>query len=331
MSGKYGKMQNIYKDMNVRNRKQSNEIKSSNVLTDRELLKKRRERFSKNASRSDDLDYGLISRGEDLRLKDDPEARRILFETSIKEVKKYHNMNKPIISQRDQILLLFRKLREATVACSSSYVNGVDIGFAKNVLFESIRFSISVGHHQSYVPALNQAFEALDELQWTWEEKRYIIHCLVLHLMHFENKYEKAFQLLLDFEDINTLKNNKLQDMGSLNESELIYLTISLYVTEDYYLWLRIYHHLEESKERNIFFQSYWYLLRDTGFDKVIDKVLKQIGVSFFVLKKQVVEETTGVVWKQLSEKYKMEWKLKEDTDILNIRTRKKITDSVNI
>lgn len=316
-------MPNSYSDTVDINRKQRNETKSSNALTDKELLKKRCERFSKNASSLTDLDYGLISRGEDLRLKHDSEARRILLEKSINEVKKYHNMDKPTFSQRDQILLLFRKLRETIVACSSSYDNGIENGFAKKVLFESIRFSISVGHHQSYVPALNQAFETLDELGCALEEKRYIIHCLVLHMMHFENKYEKCFQLLLNFEDINTLENCKLQDLASLNESELIYLTISLYITEDYYLWLRVYRHLETLKEGNICFQSYWCLLRDTGLNKVIDKVLKQIGVSFFILKTQVVEKTIGLAWKELSEKYKIDWELKVDKDILIIRKRK--------
>lgn len=166
-----------------------------------EVLRRRKERFAQDAGGGPG--YGLISRGDDLTLKNDAGARERLLEETMQRVRRFLAAPDNDPGERDAIALAFRKLRECVVATGGGGPNGPDGAhrFARTVYMESIDFSVRCGGGgggalEMYLPALQQAVGHLDAWTFSPAERDYLVGAMGLHLAFAENEVEGALRFL---------------------------------------------------------------------------------------------------------------------------------------
>ncbi|KAG7932809.1 hypothetical protein KL934_003464 [Ogataea polymorpha] len=270
---------------------------TKSVLQDPDVLERRRNRFLKDeyhSRLSKNAEFGLISRGEDLRLQQNESARRDLFTKIQLNIK---NNAKP-----DSILMDFRKLRE-------SLLSQPHTDFAKDVFLNSIQYSASIGHHQSYVPSIMHLMEAEKKNQlMSSTEKELVLSILALHKAHYNGQFESVFELLLLNFDI-------VPNFGKLASCvpEAAFFATYALMTKDFYLWTR----------------QYNFLSKNPCYKSVMDlrlKAFRQTEVdtlhrSYFMLNKRVLLNFVNASWEELCKDHNIEWTLENDT--VTIRRRK--------
>ncbi|KAG7801156.1 hypothetical protein KL944_003563 [Ogataea haglerorum] len=281
----------------MKNRSDEKKDSAESVLQDPHALERRRNRFLKDQDQirgSKNAEFGLISRGEDLRLQQSESARKDLL-TKIQS-------NIRSNAKADSVLMDFRKLRE-------SLLSQPHTEFAKDVFVSSIRYSASIGHHQSYVPSIVHLMEAEKKSQlMSSTEKEQVLLILALHKAHYNGEFESVFELLLQNFDISL-------DFGkpaSCVPEAAFFATYALMI-KDFYLWTR----------------QYSYLSKNACYKSVMDlrlKAFRQTEVdtlrrSYFMLRKEVLLGFLNTSWEELCKEHSVEWTL--DNDTVTIRRRK--------
>lgn len=218
---------------------------------DDEALRRRQERFASDAERETKPgngrgdSYGLISRGEDTRLKDDETARQGLLNDTQRRAQEYEQKNAGgragNHSQRDSILLAFRKLRESVIAVDSSRrhageaLSEPEKRFFREVYLSSIRFGVHCGIPESYVPALQWVLPIAAAGRWAFTptEHEWLVLRLAEQLAVVEQRYEESLLLL------NTLLHFKPVDLNARHASgplEQLYLAVVKLINNNFHV-----------------------------------------------------------------------------------------------
>ncbi|ODV87234.1 hypothetical protein CANARDRAFT_21200 [[Candida] arabinofermentans NRRL YB-2248] len=294
---------------------------TSDHLNDKVLMERRRKRFeeqSANIERQKSDDYGLISRGEDLRLQTNEADRLRLYSKIQKELEERDATVDTV--RDDRILMSFRKMRESLLALKPD-------SFTRDVFMESIRFSVSIGHHQSYIPSIYYLIES-DNVQnnLSKAESDEITMFLILHKLHFSNEIEESFNILLNtFGGLSiseTLKTLDLANLHRLTDPECILLVIYSYSIKDYFLWQKLYAYLSDNPQKQ--FHCNCATIMSFSMKAMVKIAIQRLGISFFTLNKSVVKNFTGVDWESLVGDYGVPWSVDENNDnIIIIRKRK--------
>ncbi|GMG41329.1 unnamed protein product [Ambrosiozyma monospora] len=326
---------------------------NADILHNKEILEKRRQKFendSKNIERQKSSEYGLISRGEDMRLRDNADDRHKLFETTLSQMKAQRAQTPKIPTSKstittttttttttaeDKILMSFRKLRESLLSVQPD-------NFTKTVFLTSARFSVSLGHHQSYIPCINQLIQFDKEHEHHFkllsrDESEEMLCYLALHMAHFKKDQEGAFAVLLyNFPDVCDsvvahggfgVDEKSLQGMDCCS---VVFLCVYCLTIGDYCGWLRILKFLESDSVSSDTVTGYesvysnFARLMRFRYDEVVRSLIKGIGSSYFVLGKSVLEEFTGVCWDKLVSQFDVGWSLNDSTNTVTIRQRRK-------
>ncbi|KAG7809483.1 hypothetical protein KL921_003480 [Ogataea angusta] len=281
----------------MKNRSDEKKGLTKSVLQDPDALEKRRKRFLKDQDqirRTKNAEFGLISRGEDLRLQQSQSARKDLFAKIQSNIK---SKAKP-----DLVLMDFRKLRE-------SLLSQPHTEFAKDVFVSSIRYSASKGHHQSYVPSILHLIEAEKKHQFMSSSQReQVLLILALHKSHHNGEFEPVFELLLQNFDISP----NFENPASCDAEAAFFATYAL-MTKDFYLWTRQYNSLSE----NSCYKSVMGLRLKAFRQTEIDTLHR----SYFTLNKRVLLELVNTSWEELCKDHNIPWTLENDT--VTIRRRK--------
>lgn len=170
-----------------------NTPENDGLMKNEEAMRLRKEKFEQTESKQDNVkNYGLISRGDDMRLKKDEKARVSLFEATIKDIEKYDLGNTEAL--KDGILISFRKLRECVVSLEND--GGKDFESFKKIYISSLNFSIKCGDVKSYISARGYIDSRREVWGCTEDEKKWMDLTYAMHLVNFEKDYEKAFEVV---------------------------------------------------------------------------------------------------------------------------------------
>ncbi|VEU24434.1 DEKNAAC105510 [Brettanomyces naardenensis] len=278
---------------------------------------RRRARFAREDSqiqRDKSKEFGLISRGEDLRLQNDARARRSLYRETIEKVKLFQSVPGTKGITKDGIAMDFRKLRESILKMPPD-------DFSRKVLLSSVRFSVSVGHYQSYVPAIRKLLDIQEVLEKNELEE--IWSYLVLHVFHFGREYERGFKMY--FEHVSEIERQmvgvgKESSIKDFTNAQILYRLLRSYIKEDYYDWLVVYKYLslEADPQRS----NYFAILKATAYMGVMQAVVDRLEGAFFVLQKSIVEKLAHMEYKTLVKTFSLKWSLNESTNIVTLRER---------
>ncbi|QPG76142.1 hypothetical protein FOA43_003528 [Brettanomyces nanus] len=265
-------------------------------------LARRKARFAKEDTqfqRDKEKNFGLTSRGEDLRLQTDENARTKLYENTIKRSRQFIREGGEG-RNRDDILMNFRKLRESILRLGATESS-------KKILLGSMRFSAWIGHYQSYIPTINELLDNqhLDSTFLDHKELEEAWSYLCLHVVHFGMEYEKGFRIFFDH-----VKGN-----------ETVYRLLVSYTTKDYYTWMKIYSLLSKEKKdwQKI---NYFKILQSAAYDVVLKSVIKQLQCSYFVLDRKLIEEFTGLQYEILVKRFDLNWTLDLVSSLVKLRER---------
>lgn len=215
-------------------------------------MRRRQERFARDAEREAKPgsgrgdSYGLISRGEDTRLKDDETARQGLLNDTQRRAHEYEQKNAGgwaagNDSERDSILLAFRKLRESVIAVDGSRrhtgeaLSEPEKRFFREVYLSSIQFGVHCGSPESYVPALQWVLPVAAAGRWAFTptEHEWLVLRLAEQLAVVEQRYEESLLLL------NTLLRFTPVDLDAIhpnNPVEQLYLTVVKIINNNYHV-----------------------------------------------------------------------------------------------
>lgn len=282
---------------------------SADTTVTTDVLERRRQRFSKKPEAKE---FGLISRGDDLTLKYDAEARESLFNDCLLSIKLFKGDDP---SERDHILMMLRKLRESVLACVSDPQFTIDTKFANDVLFKSIQFSASVGHRESYIPAMNQMIN--NEYNSNSTQLRIVKIGWALHLSHFERATEDAFAIFID-----ATKDTTKCAIYELINRILIANTCDLSLD-----WLVAFKELSklvtadddtDAHEQKIYMD----ILNCTGVANHVKNSLKIIEKAYRQIPLRLLEEWTGIQWDKLASEYNLGWSI--DGTVVSLRAKKK-------
>jgi hypothetical protein len=155
-----------------------------------EAMKRRRERFTEGSDKDkskekDKVNYGLISRGEDMRLITEKEARDELYKTTI-----------AMSEDSDERLLGLRKLRECVLALGSKSKSKskskdeLDVEFARDIFL----CSLQQGKIEAYLPAVGGLLEPGRMTLWGISniEQQEVWAICALHRAIIEEDWEGA-------------------------------------------------------------------------------------------------------------------------------------------
>ncbi|CCG21879.1 hypothetical protein CORT_0B01600 [Candida orthopsilosis Co 90-125] len=307
--------------------KRQERFNSKNVtnLTEEEKLVKRRERFStKNDKRKQPHNYGLISRGEDTRLKDSEALREEYFLVILHQFIKYTSTNtskslseafkrvrdsnpkdfenaqalKSNIENNKQTITMesltmsLRKLRESLLHLKPS-------PFHKKVFLFSTRISYCCGQYQTYIPSINYLLLYKNDLKLSNLETEEVAVILTLHLTHFNNNTPKAVQVYFRY-----IPNRK--DVLQI---------IRCWIQKDYYNWNKIYNSMESFAVK---------AMMRLGLPKMLNHMTKSLSSSYFTMKKSVIESELlpdDVEYEELINNYKVNWTV-DDGGVVTLRRR---------
>lgn len=217
----------------------STQSPSSNSDDQLDILEKRRLRFLK--SNVPKTGFGLVSRGEDFTLRDDPKSRIKLFNDIKIDLVKFQKDE----SLKDKILMSFRKLREGIIAGKER-----DNAFKIDVLMASFKFSVNIGHYQSYLPTINQLLWE-EPINLPKEDYDAVILCYCIHLSHLESNSELALDEL-----INHFKSHDFFIKNPLTINEIVYKLIVSNLTMNSIEWIRNFNKLETNSIYSNFLKS---------------------------------------------------------------------------
>ncbi|KAI5958657.1 hypothetical protein KGF57_002502 [Candida theae] len=295
-------------------------------LTEDEKMAKRRERFAAKSSNTtrQPHDYGLISRGEDTRLKESETLREEYFLVILRQFIKYTSTNtskslfeafkrikdsdptdfanaqslkaeairdKQTVNM-ESLALSLRKLRESLLYLKPS-------PFHKKVFLFSMRISYCCGQYQTYIPSINFLLQNKDELKLSSLEVEEIAIVLILHLTHFNNDIPQAIQT--HFRYISNRKD--------------ILQIIRSWVHKDYYTWVRIYNSVENYAIKS---------MMGMGQRMMVNRMIQILNSSYFTIKKSVLENDLlpdDVRYEDFVRDYKVNWTV-DDGGVVTIRRR---------
>ncbi|ANB14478.1 hypothetical protein AWJ20_2070 [Sugiyamaella lignohabitans] len=182
----------------------------------------RRERFSQPAKKEE---YGLISRGEDNRLRVDSKARRTYFyQTQLRALKiiaastsqrQYIEDVLKIVDHEvsdsyqavdtngrhqssdtdseDSVLMSLRKLREALLPIEPDK-------FTKQVFLFSVRMAVLAGKYQAFIPSVLYILDVIHPVvPLSFDEFRQVALLHVYHTAHFSNDVGTAYKTLYHY------------------------------------------------------------------------------------------------------------------------------------
>ncbi|ANZ74315.1 BA75_01324T0 [Komagataella pastoris] len=255
-----------------------------------EQLKRRRERFSKESSKPSS--YGLVSRGDDLRLKDEKERKKLFS-----HIKKLCGEKSP---PKDEILLGLRKLREAILDKQT-----VD-NEANEIYVFSIQEAVKFGHYQTYLPLLLNVLKAL---KLDNDQLGQFSSYLVLHLTHFNQEYQKAIRVYFDYRDQLTINSYGRQQLNHSFE------LARLLILQRYDQWFRYYHECQHNPKLSIEL-----LFLKMGYHQVVSHAVTIFNRSYFILPAQYLQDYFQA---DLNEVIKdTSWRVQNDSIVIRERNR---------
>ncbi|AOA61792.1 Hypothetical protein PP7435_CHR1-0528 [Komagataella phaffii CBS 7435] len=255
-----------------------------------EQLKRRRERFSKESNKPSS--YGLVSRGDDLRLKDEQERKKLFS-----HIKKLCGEKSP---PRDEILLGLRKLREAIL--DKPIVDNE----ANEIYVFSIQESVKFGHYQTYLPLL---LNVLKGLKLDSDQLGEFSSYLVLHLSHFNQEYQKAIRVYFEYRDqlpINSYGREQLNHSFEL---------VKLLILQKYDRWFRYYHECQYNPKLSI-----QLLFLKMGYHQVVAHAINTFNRSYFILPTQYLQDYFQTDLNELIKD--SSWKVQNDSIVIRERHR---------
>lgn len=167
--------------MSKTSKARSSSVRGSNSSSSSDsLMAQRKARFAQRNNPS--AGFGLVSRGEDFTLKEDPSARRAFFK-QITDAG--HQTN-------DKTLMDLRKLREGILSSKEP-----DLDFKADVLIYSLKVALNLSNYQSYLPTINQLLEDDVLLEKLNKDQSDLLHLsYILHISHIEKNHLEAFRQL---------------------------------------------------------------------------------------------------------------------------------------
>lgn len=295
---------------------------------EREKARRRLARFSKPRA-PPKHEYGLLSRGDDTRLRDNEQDRlefysrilsrfiyfcsnnsastlqdnltRLISEDEFKSMDSLEAIDE--ITQEevtmDSILMSLRKLREALLRNPPG-------SFHKKVFMFSVRISSMFGHYQTYVPSINYLLRHKNALRLSEQELEEITTILILHLVHVNEDIPGAIGLYFKY----------------IPQRKEILNIIRSWIHKNYYEWVKIY-----NDERNDSVLS----MMKLGIDRMILNLITGVNCLYYTLPKSELEESFlphELKFEDLANKYRPGWKLDEDGKTVIIRERRKRTNT---
>ena len=130
-------------------------------------------------------------------------------------------------------------------------------------------------------------------------EKQEIATILVLHTAHFNGENSKALQLYFKYVDTSEIKTLKI---------------LKSWINNDYYNWIQYYN--SETDNGKAFLMKF-------GLPHMARHMVNSISKSYFSFKLKDFEDNyfpNGSSYTQLSDKYKINWKLENDTIVVRER-----------
>ncbi|CUM47386.1 uncharacterized protein AC631_01259 [Debaryomyces fabryi] len=313
------KLERTILEHDLRGRHKYTEHNNKHALVDEEKLKLRKSRFSNDNKnyKSTKVQYGYVSRGEDNRLQKSHSERLHFFNHIVNSFIRYSNANTASDLSRDfdrfisksdippddsagileeptidSILNNLRKLREALLHERAN-------AFTKKVFLFSIRVSVNMGHYQTYIPSITYLLHSNNSLLLEDVEKQEIATILVLHTAHFNEENSKALQLYFKYINPSEIKTMKI---------------LKSWINSDYYNWIQYYN--SETDNGKAFVMKF-------GLPRMAHHMINAINKSYFSFKLKDFQDIylpNGLSYAQLSDKYKTNWKLDNDTIIVRER-----------
>ncbi|KAG5420159.1 hypothetical protein I9W82_002039 [Candida metapsilosis] len=299
-------------------------MKNNTSLTEEEKMAKRRERFSSNSNTAkQSQEYGLVSRGEDTRLKESETLREEYFLTILHQFIKYTSSNtskslseafktikdsdprdfenaqslKANVAKDGQTITMetlamsLRKLRESLLHLKPS-------PFHKKVFLFSTRISCCCGQYQTYIPSINYLLSHKGALKLSSLEIEEVATILVLHLTHFNNDIPQAIQLYFQY----------------IPDREDILQIIRSWVHKDYFTWVSIYNSVESFAVKS---------MMRLGQSVMLNRMIKVLSSSYFTIRKSVIERDLlpdDVEYNDFVKNYKVNWTV--EGGVVTIRRR---------
>ncbi|KAI5965820.1 uncharacterized protein KGF55_001183 [Candida pseudojiufengensis] len=309
-------------------------------IIDDEKMAMRKKRFETNKhhkqgsdnssnNKTKKYDYGLVSRGDDNRLKESQSEREEFFLYILNKFIRYTSQSssqslsetieklkesnpedfesaKSLNSQDDQqthqksddevileiLSMDLRKLRE-------SLLNIPPSKFHKKVFLFSIRFSNYFGHFKTYIPSINYLMNFEKQLNLTRLEVEEIAIILILHTIHVNNDAQQSIFYYHKYIP---------------NRVDILRI-IRYWIHIDYYQWMKTYNTCENYTIRS---------MMSLGLNKILNKMIHIVTASYYNLHKDVLERyylPKEMSYGDFSKKYKVNWVLEENGNVI-IRSR---------
>lgn len=293
--------------------------------TEEDKIAKRRERFSRRIETCNQShDYGLVSRGEDTRLKESEALREEYFLVILHQFIRYtsnntsHALSETFKRMKDlnpndfesaqslqsneesdkksvsmeSLTMSLRKLRESLLHLKPS-------PFHKKVFLFSTRISYCCGQYQTYVPSINYLLLHKRALGLSSLEIEEVAVILVLHLTHFNNAPLEA--ILRYFLHIP-------------NRRDILQI-IRCWIRNDYYTWIHTYNLIESFAVKS---------MMRLGLPTMLNHMIKILSSTYFTMRKSVIENELlpdDVEYDDLIRDYKVNWTV-NDGGIVTLRRR---------
>lgn len=263
-------------------------------------------------------EFGLLSRGQDNRLQKDSNARKTFLSETQQLIDEYKN-NSPSLKRRDKILMNFRKLRESVLQVESDK-------FVKSLLLASMRFSILVGHYQSYIPSIEKLLERenIDDTFLTPNELQQVWCYFVLHIVHFSKEYERGFSLFFEnmiYHQKEHLQMHHHDAIEKMTNAQLTYELITAFIEPNRTRWIQIYNYLG-MKTNDEVKQNIRSILRTTALHDVLQDMAKALQSSYFVLDYSFLRALVGMDASELVSITKVNWVLDDNAHTVTLRAR---------
>lgn len=313
--------------------RKSQSIRSSVDETPQETAaaaQSRRDRFaispqstvSSRYSNSTAHSYGLVSRSDDTRLRDDSEARQSYFESiqirflvycSLKspkhlryamsitpsqnalakwETAKPKLMQDPTAISLGAIEMSLRQLREAVLTLTSDDLT-IDI------YVYSVKASAMEGHHEAYLPSCQHILNTLHpEVGLPQDVFTSVFEIYILHLIHFNNDTVQAFDLLGEYYSTD---HNRLWE------------TARYWVERDYVRWRRVYDSEQNMASKRVM---------QMGELTIANEALARIGSSYMTISQPDLEGIMSMPWTRIVNDLHCPWRNDNGTIVIKERKR---------
>lgn len=311
-------------------------MRTSHSRDDEAALKRRQERFAMSPQTSrqstsstlDSSTFGLVSRGEDTRLRESPELVQEYFESIQARFLVYCSLKSrehldyalsitpsPVVcatwsEQKAKLLaaqppatslgaieMSLRQLREATLTFTPDQCPSL-----AEIFVYSVKLSAMEGHHEAYIPSVQHIINVLHPEHELPLEKEFedILELYILHLVHFNNDTIKAFDILGEFFSASTTE-----------QGARLWEVTRRWLERDYVGWRLMFNNETDLGRHRIMAMGDLAIAKDT---------LNRVGASYQMLKQADLESIMGMPWSRIKTELHCAWPNDDGTIVIKAR-----------